>query len=179
MTIPTDLKIILDASAAEHMQVVPGESATNKGIRLESIRIQLKKQIDNWYSENPHTDFSFNGSYYPCLLTPSSPSSSPRSVRIGYLDDCREAVMEGHNALRDARRYCMKNSIQAPYWLTENREVPVTAVDYQRFLQRHCTIKVKTSGDSMTQRDFAILTSLRLTVSPYKPDAQRFVFRPY
>jgi hypothetical protein len=179
MPIPTDLKIILDTAAAEHMENRPNESVLCKGERLQKIRDDLKTSIDNWYRQNPDTEFDFNGHTYPSLLAPSSPNKPPRRVVVGYLQDCLEAVNEGHEALRDARRYCRRNNLQAPYWLTENREVPVSASDYQRFIQKHCVYRVQTPAEALTQREINILTSLRPTANPYRSSSQRFLHHPY
>lgn len=170
MTIPAELEAYLREAAAAHMEVNKDESVAERGARLEQVRETLRKQIDAWYERNPNTDFTFDGEYYPSL-TVRAPNSSPRvktrKVQVGFLEDCRQAVIEGHAAMRDARRYCMSNHVQTPFWLTESREVPVTAEDYQRFISRHCTLTVNTSADHMTHRDFAILTSLHLRVSPF------------
>lgn len=179
MPIPADLKIILDAAAAEHIENRLDESVLEKGERLQKIREDLKMQIDDWYRQNPTTEFDFDGQPYPSLIAPSSPGKAPRRVRVGYLQDCLEAIMDGHDAMRDARRYCMRNSLQAPYWLTENREVPVNAPDYQRFIQRHCVLRVQTPAENLTQREVNILTSLRPTTSPYRSSSQRFLHTPY
>lgn len=179
MPIPTDLKMILDAAAAEHMENRPNESVLRKGERLQKIRDELKASIDDWYRQNPDTEFDFDGHTYPSLLAPTSLNEPPRRVIVGYLQDCLEAVMDGHDALRDARKYCRRNNLQAPYWLTENREVPVSATDYQRFINKHCFFRVQTPAENLTRRETNILTSLRPSAIPFRSPSQRFLHHPY
>lgn len=173
MPIPSDLNIILNTAFAELMDVGLTESRRET---ISRVRDELMNQVERWCQQNPNSDPDNSGLLYPLCTSQTTPELTPvittRDIeeelqRDCFLEGCYEMYSLGQDALRDARSFCRDHNLQAPYWLTENREVPVSATDYQRFIRTHCVIRLQTPAENLTRRELDILTSLRLSTSPH------------